>query len=186
MRFADTIVYYYRSWRYRERPLPRIGVTVRAGVPGWVLRVVAAGAAVGAVWLAGMPGLVPLSLLIVVAGALGAWVLVWPVYAAGLTVIGAAGAFLLVTDSPMGPLIALIVVLAYLALRLVTVAGLVGWTGRAELAAILGWRDLVVLAGVLLVAAGASLPGAASGWLGVAGAAGLAGVGLLRRYTGRG
>ncbi|MDR1825294.1 MAG: hypothetical protein LBR27_08230 [Bifidobacteriaceae bacterium] len=42
----------YLRWRYRDRPLPRIELGVGAWLPGWLIRVAAAAALLGLVWVA--------------------------------------------------------------------------------------------------------------------------------------
>jgi hypothetical protein len=170
----NRLVFFYRLAHYRERPLPRIGLGTRAALPGWMIRLVAAAAAVACVGLPGGQTILPGGLVAAVAGLTGVWMLRWPGYAAALTAISTGGLSLLgLPGTPLSPLAPVVAATGYVAWRLALVAALVPWRGRAAVRAVVGWRDLAILGLTALVGTAAWLPGT-TWWYPLLGVAGLA------------
>jgi hypothetical protein len=161
-----------------ERPLPRIGVSLGAWVPGWVLRAAAA-FATGAVLAIGTQrvGMYP-GIGWTVVGIAMALVAIWPAPILALTATVLTG-LLIALDGygPFDPVAFALFPLAYAAVRSAWWAERVAPTARVELAALvrgLG-RGCVVVGGTLGLGAGAFvLAGQAS-----AGAVIAAGVALV-------
>jgi len=163
MRFADTIVYQYRRWRYRSKPTPKIQVFARRSIPAWAVRVLAGMASSACVVLAALHSPMPIGLVIALASGLGIWMLVRPGYEAAMTSIFMAGLLLFGSAHPhVDPLIGWIIAAAYLSLRFAMVSCLLTWTSTVELRAIFTWRDAVVAGLTALIGCTALLPG--SGW----------------------
>ena len=179
MRFADTIVYQYRRWRYRGKPTPTIQVYARRSVPAWIVRVLAGVNTSACVVLAGLHSPMPIGLAIALASGLGIWMLVRPGYEAAMTSILMAGLLLFgSTYSHVDPLTGWILAAAYLSLRLAMVSSLLTWTSTVELRAIFTWRDAVVAGLTTLIGCTVLLPG--SGWWAIVlGALGLLVVSLV-------
>ncbi|MDR1807031.1 MAG: hypothetical protein LBR33_03825 [Propionibacteriaceae bacterium] len=159
-----SLVYRYRALRYRERPLPRVGVAGGATVPAWVLRVVSGAAVVGAVALATSRGALGLVPGLLVGAALAGWMLAVPSALVGWFVTVTVGVALVFSDhAPLDPAVTGLMPLAYLCVRLGGLCSLTRWEGRVQIAALTrGWRrDLAVvaaaeaLAGVAWLTAGA-------------------------------
>jgi|GEM_PF-3713289 len=180
MTLADTLVYYYRRWRYRDKPLPKIDVPLRRTLPGWLLRLAAAALAMATPALAGYRSFLPIPVTAILIGLVGVWMLLRPGYAAATTSIGVAGVFLLISEgAPFQSVTPWVVAAAYLTLRLAMVAALLPWRSKAEIGALGTWRDLVVLGLSGLVGAVILLPGRPVGWVAVVGTAALLATGLI-------
>jgi len=163
MRFADTIVYQYRRWRYRGKPTPKIQVYARRSIPAWAVRVLAGMAASACVVLAALHSPMPVTLAIALASGLGIGMLARPGYEVAMTSIFMAGLLLFGSSHPhVDPLIGWIIAAAYLTLRLAMVSCLLTWTSTIELRAIFTWRDAVIAGLTGLIGCTALLPG--SGW----------------------
>ncbi|MCL1870665.1 MAG: hypothetical protein FWF90_09675 [Promicromonosporaceae bacterium] len=147
----------------RERAMPRVEATLRAWVPGWALRVLAALAGVATLLLAlhGSPLAADWVRAFVVFGVvIAAWTLARPTHAPALVTVMLVAVVLLTTPERTAATSALwLAPLAYVTFRLSSWAGLVRWTARVELGALgrSAWRDAVVIAATLLLAAVALL-----------------------------
>ena len=172
----ERIVRAYRDWRYREPPLPRIGVRAGVTVPGWALRVAAALCLAGGLWLSMLSAGAPVWPWGVFAAAAFVLALRLADYRIALSVILLAAVLLLETPPlDLGPLIALA---CFAGFRLSQSAALLPWTGRAQLSVVLGWRDAVI-AGLTVLTWLVPRITTAGAWAGVAGLVGLAGLALL-------
>ena len=161
MRFVDSVVYQYRRWRYRPKPVPRIRVTTHRSIPAWAVRILSAVCACLCVVLPGIGSPMPTELAIALGSGLAVWMLVRPGYEVALTSILMAG-LLLFSSSAFHPLTWWILAAAYLALRGSMVSYLVNWTSTVELRVILTWRDALIAGVTVLIGCTALLPG--SGW----------------------
>ena len=161
MRFVDSVVYQYRRWRYRPKPVPRIRVTTRRSIPAWAVRILAAVSAFLCVALPGIGSPVPTELVIALGSGLATWMLARPGYEVALTSILMAG-LLLFSSSAFHPLTWWILAAAYFSLRGSMVSYLVNWTSKVELRVILTWRDAVIAGVTALIGCAGFLPG--SGW----------------------
>jgi len=177
MSLTNTLVYQYRRWRYRERPQPRIKLRLPWSVPGWTVRIGAAACSGGCLVIAAAGTAFPPALVTVITTAIVVLTLVIPRYQTALTTIClAAVAVLYSPGAPFDPVIGWVVLTGYLGLRLTMAAQLLPWRGRAQLATLLGWRDLVVMGLTLVVAAASGLPAGHLTWTVIIGAIGLLGV----------
>lgn len=163
MSLTDSLVSQYRRWRYRQRPEPAIDVRLAWSVPGWMVRV-AAGTAMGSclgLAAVGSGAGIKLTLALIVVAAVPT--LVVPRYQIALAVIILAALIVMISpNSPVNPVAVGVSTTGYIGLRVTMAAELLPWRSRAELAALIGWRDLVVLGltGLLLLVS--FLPG--GGW----------------------
>ena len=159
MSMIGTFVYRYRLLHYRQKPLPRIEIRSGAMVPGWAVRAVAALLAALCPFLAAAHTFWAPLFVVIVALATGIAMLAKPRYHVALLAIIAA-AFLLLFSSrtPFDPNTPWIALSGYLSLRLSLAAALIPPSGKAEIKALLTWRDLLVTALTLLAGAATLLP----------------------------
>lgn len=159
----DSLVYYYRSWRYRTKPAPRIDVTARFLVPAQVVRMVCAFCMGACTGLAADCAGAPAGMAWTVVAVLCAWALVAPCYQGSMVAIAVAAIFLLFSPgAPFNPSTPWIVLTGYVSLRLSLACALLPWNGKAELRALLTHRDLVVLALTAVIGCAVLLPGSGS------------------------
>lgn len=156
----DRIVYYWRAWRYREAPLPRIGVRAGLMVPAWLLRLVVAAIVGGCLATTlGRTGATPTAVAIVTIAGF-AVTLARTNYAVALGAVILSALFVLASrQAPFDPATVWVAVAAYVGLRLSLAAALLPWTGRAELRALLTWRDAVIVVLTIAVQFARLLPG---------------------------
>lgn len=164
-----------------ERPLPRVGVSLGAAVPGWLLRAAAVIAVGGLLTVATQrTGMYP-GLGWTIVGIAIAVTVVWPTTAFAHAAVVAAG-FLIALDGqgPFDPVVFALIPLGYAAVRLAWWAERVSLAARVELAAFvpgLG-RECAFVGGTLALGAVAFLlvgrPSAAGVVLGGVGLAALA------------
>lgn len=179
MNLIERLVYYYRRWRYREKPIPRISVTAGPTVPAAIVRLAAVLAAVVCVALAGNFVAWPGVMVTVLTVAIGLWMLLRPGFEVACVAICLAGICLTVSSrTSLQVSVPVIVVTGYLALRLSMLAALTHRRGRVCVAVILNWRDAAILGLTALVGAATYLPGRGS-WLVLAGAVAVVVVALV-------
>ena len=159
MNLIRSLVYHYRRWRYREKPLPRIDVKAGWTVPAWVIRVVAAVCISICSGLATSRTALPWQVAWPIIAALGAWTLIRPGYEVAVTGICLAGGFLLIAHGGFDVAAPWIILAGYLALRLIMAAALVSWRATVAVAAVITWRDGVITAVTSALGALALLPG---------------------------
>jgi len=174
----DALVYRYRLWHYREKPLPRIGLTAGAMLPAWLVRLVAAAAGCCALGVAGLGSPLPPALTIVLMVASAVWTMVRPGHAAALTTVVVAALIVAVTPGGIGAGSLAVMAAGYVAWRLSMAADLVSIGARMAVKALLTWRDAVVLLAACLIGLAARLPGAGPVAV-VLGALALTGAGVL-------
>jgi len=161
MNLIRALVYRYRRLRYRERPLPRIDVQAGWLVAAWIVRLVAAVLIGMCSGLAASRTVLPWQVDTFLIAALGLWTLIRPGYEVALTTICLAGGLLLIANhGDVGAFAGGIVLAGYLALRLAMIAALLPWRASVAPAAVITWRDGVIVAVTGVIWAVAALPGA--------------------------
>lgn len=192
-RYADTVVYWYRRWRYRPVPIPRLGVDLPGLLPAWVVHLLAVACLVTLVAWPGVRTAVPGSIGLTLAGLVGLAATWRPGAAPTVAGVSLAGLFLLGSPAaPFDPIVFGLAGLAYAGYRLSLVAALLPWRGRVQWSVLTRWFDGAVLATTAAVAGLALvLTGRGPAWLalpgvvGLIGLAGLIGAGLRRGANSR-
>jgi len=180
---SNPMVYSYRRWRYKAKPLPVISVEARPLCPGWLIRLVAAACTGTCVGLAANPTL-PSPLMWTLVTASCAWMLVYPGSGAAMTTLLFAGlALLLAPHAPFNPAAPWILLTGYLSLRWSMVCALIGWKGKAEVRALLTWPDAVILALTVLFGCAVLVPGSGD-WVAVTGTVALLAIAAILTLVG--
>jgi len=180
-RYADRLVYWYRRWRYRRPPNPRLDVNLRGLAPAWIIHLLASACLVALVVLPSVRTTVPWPVGVALAVLIGLAAIWKPGYGPAVAAIVLAGLFLLGSPAaPFDPLVFALAGLAYVGYRLSLVAALLAWRGRIQLTALVGWLDgLILISTVALGGLALGLNGRGPVWLTLPGALGLIGSAAL-------
>jgi len=161
MNLIRTLVYRYRRLYYREKPLPKIDVRAGWVVAAWFVRLMAAVLVGVCSGLAASRTGLPWQVDAILIGGLGLWMLIRPGYEVALTAMCLAGGLLLIARrGDVGVFAGGVVLAGYLALRLAMMASLLPGRASVALAAVVTWRDAVIVAATGVIWAAAALPGA--------------------------
>ena len=191
-RYVERIVYWYRRWRYRRRPAPRLDVSLTSLVPAWLIRLLASACLISLVAWPAVNTVLPWWISWTAAVLPGLITLWRPGYAPATAAVVLAGLFLIGSPAaPYDPSVVGLAASAYVGFRLSLAASLLPWRGRAQLRVLVSWRDAAILATTLALAGLAwAVTGRGPAWLALPSGLGLVGLALvigtgLRRSTGR-
>jgi len=160
MTLIDHLTYSYRRVRYREQPLPRIGVHPGFTIPGAVVRLLAVASVGLCLGLACSAVSFPLTPEVILIVAFCVWGLVRPSFGVAIAALGVAAFFLLISNgAPFNHHAPWIIMTGYLALRLTMAAALISWRMKVAPSAVLTWRDAVVAGLTALVGLAMAVPG---------------------------
>ena len=118
----------------------------------------AVGACVGLATSAVAPDAIAIAMF---AALICAWALIHPCYQVGATAIVAAAFCLLISPgAPFNPMAPWIILTGYFGIRLMMTCHLITWKSKVAPAALLNWRDAVIVACTAAIGLAIRLPGA--------------------------